>query len=69
MSQLYDAVQRVDELIRTSGKSDKERIQAKGQIAIKAGFMLASITEQSPENPAKLASLRAAVRSVLGQEL
>lgn len=69
MSQLYDAVQRVDELIRTSGKSDKERIQAKGQIAIKAGFMLASITEQSPENPEKLASLRAAVRSVLGQEL
>jgi len=69
MSLLYDAVRRIDELLRESGKSGKECIQAKGQIAIKAGFMLASVTEQTPDDPSKLTALRAAVRSVLGKEL
>jgi hypothetical protein len=69
MSQLYNAVEKVDELLKHSGKTDKERIQARGQIAIKAGFMLASITPQTPDEPAKLAALRAAVRAVLGKEI
>ena len=69
MSQLYDAIAKVDELIRQSGKVNKEFFQAKGQISMKAGFVLSTISEKGPEDPVKLAALKAAVRAVLGKDL
>lgn len=69
MSLLYDAIVRVDELLRQSGKANKEFFQAKGQISMQAGFVLSTIGEHSPDDPKKLAALRAAVRAVLGKDL
>ena len=68
MSSLYDTVRRLDEYLKQSGKSDKERTQIKGQISIKAGVMLVGVNENTPDDPAKLASLKAAIRAVLGIE-
>lgn len=69
MSSLYDAVRRLEEYLKQSGKSDKECTQIKGQISIQAKVMLVGINEHTPEDPAKLAALRAAVQAVLGREL
>jgi len=69
MSLLYDAIAKVDDLIRQSGRTNKEFFQAKGQISMKAGFVLSTIPEKGPEDPAKLAALKAAVRAVLGKDL
>ena len=69
MSLLYDAIARVDELLKQSGKTNKEFFQAKGQISMKAGFVLSTISEKTPDDPAKLAALKAAVRAVLGKDL
>lgn len=69
MSQLYRAVVRVDELLKQSGKSGKEFFQAKGQISMKAGFVLSTISENGPEDPVKLAALKLAVKAVLGKDL
>jgi hypothetical protein len=69
MSALYETVKRLDEFLKDAGKSDKERIQIKGQISIKAGIMLVGINEHTADDPGKLSSLKAAIRAVLGVEL
>jgi hypothetical protein len=69
MSLLYDAISKVDGLIREAGKTNKEFFQAKGQISMKAGFVLSTIGETSPDDPAKLKALKEAVKAVLGKEL
>ena len=68
MSQLYDAVKKVDTLLNGTGKVGKEFFKFKGLISMRAGFVLTAINETSADDPQKLAALKAAVKSVLGIE-
>lgn len=65
-SQLYQAVQAVEELIQQSGG---DVVKLRGQIALKAGFTLDLVDADTPDDPMKLQSLRAAVVAVLGEEI
>lgn len=65
-SALYRAVQTVEGLIRKSGG---DRVRLRGRIALEAGFTLDLVDADTPDDPAKLQSLRAAVRAVLGTNL
>jgi predicted regulator of Ras-like GTPase activity (Roadblock/LC7/MglB family) len=65
-SQLYQAVQAVEELIEQSGG---DGVKLRGQIALKAGFTLDLVDADTPDDPVKLQSLRAAVVVVLGQDI
>jgi hypothetical protein len=65
-SQLYQAVQAVEELIRQSGR---DAVKLRGQIALKAGFTLDLVDAYTPDDPVKLQGLRAAVAAVLGQDI
>jgi len=60
---LYQAVQRVDELIRRAGG---DRFKLRGQIALKAGFALDLVDPETPDDPEKLQKLEAAASAVLG---
>jgi hypothetical protein len=69
MSPLYEAIRKVDELLKETKKDKKEFFQAKGMISMKAGFVLSAIPENAPHDPAKMAALKAAVKAVLGKDL
>ncbi|MDZ4169230.1 MAG: hypothetical protein U1E26_06195 [Coriobacteriia bacterium] len=66
MGQLHDAVQVVEGLMGESG-GDVDRMR--GLIGMKAGFFLIIIKPDTPDDPAKLASLRAAAEDVLGRKM
>lgn len=63
---LYAAVQRVSELVQRSGL---DRVKTRGLIALKAGFSLDLVDPGTPDDPAKLQKLKAAVSAVLGQSI
>ena len=64
MARLYEAVQRVEQVIARKGLP---LFKTKGLIALKAGFMLGSIDATTPDDPMKLEALRSAAREVLGE--
>jgi len=66
MGQLYEMVQRIDQLILRKGLPFAK---TKGLVVIKAGFSLVLIEPTTPDDPAKAAKLRAAVKDVLGENL
>jgi len=61
---LHTLVQRVDARLARSGA---DRFKLRGQIAIKAGFALDLVDAGTPDDPERLAKLRAAVSAVLGE--
>lgn len=63
MGQLYDLCQRIDEIIKDRGD---EVFHVRGAIALKTGFIISLITPDDPDDPAKIADLRAAAQEVLG---
>jgi len=66
MSQIYRLKSRIDELI-ASKRLDK--FKTYGEIGLKAGFMISIINENSPDDPARANSLRAAVKDVIGEAI
>lgn len=66
MGQLYDTIQRIEQVIV---QRDLQPFRTKGLIALKAGFSLALIEVGTPDDAEKLASLRRAARDVLGEPL
>jgi hypothetical protein len=66
MGQLYEMVQRVDQLIQRKGLP---LAKTKGLVVIKAGFSLVLIEPTTPDDPAKADKLRAAVKDIIGEEL
>ena len=64
MPKLYEAVQRVEQII---AKKNLPLFRTKGLIALEAGFALGSIDATTPDDPAKLEALRRAARQVLGE--
>jgi hypothetical protein len=64
MSGLYDAVGKVEGLIAAQGLDEN---QTRSAISVKAGFLLALVGPETPDDPEKLESLRVASEEVLGQ--
>lgn len=62
MGKLYDARMKIEKAIQ-----DKklDAVKVKGEIGLKAGIMLAFVKENSPDDDAKLASLKKAAMEVL----
>lgn len=66
MSQLYEMVQRLDQLIQRKGLPFA---RTKGLVVIKAGFSLVLIEPTTPDDPVRIEKLRAAVKDVIGESL
>ncbi len=66
MGKLYDTVRQIDAAIARKGLPV---FKVKGLIAIRVGFSLALIDEATPDDPAKLAALRAAAKEVIGETI
>ena len=66
MGQLYDMVQKVDELIAQKGLPFA---RTKGLVVIKAGFSLVLIEPGTPDDVEKASRLRDAVKAVLGETI
>lgn len=66
MGKLYDAVRHIDAVI---AKKNLPLFKTKGLIAIHAGFSLALIEEETPDDGAKLEALRRVARQVLGEPI
>lgn len=64
--ELHQLVQVVEALIREHGG---DRVKLRGQIALKAGFALDLVDADTPDDPVKLRALKAAVRTVLKQDV
>ena len=64
MNQIFRLKQKIDELIVSKGL---DRFRTYGEIGLKAGFMISIISENSPDDPGKINSLRSAVKGVLGE--
>jgi hypothetical protein len=69
MGQLYDSVNKVDSIIKSTGREGKDFFNAKGQISMKAGFVLSTVKPETPDDAKKIAALKAAVKLVLGKDL
>jgi predicted regulator of Ras-like GTPase activity (Roadblock/LC7/MglB family) len=66
VSQMFAALERVDAII---ARRNLDRSMIRGAIAMKAGFGLGSIDAETPDDPGKLASLKAAAAVVLGERV
>lgn len=66
VSQLFITLEKIDAVIARRGL---DRFKTRGAIAMKAGFGLGAIDADSPNDPQKLASLRAAAAAVLGEKV
>lgn len=64
MAQLYETIQRIEQAI---ARKNLQPFRTKGLIALRAGFSLALVDESTPDDAAKLESLRQAARDVLGE--
>lgn len=65
MGQLYQTIQRIEQVI---ARKNLQPFRTKGLIALKAGFSLALIEAGTPDDDAKLASLRQAAAQILGEQ-
>lgn len=63
-SKLHALVQRINEVIE---RRKLDPFATRGEIALRAGFGLGFIDAETPDDPDKLASLKAAARAVLGE--
>ena len=66
MGQLYDAKLKVERIIREKNLKESE---IKGALSLKSGLLLALVTQNTPDDAAKLEKLVAAVKAVLKTDL
>ncbi len=66
MGRMYDTVQRIEAIIARKGLPV---FRTRGLIAIRVGFSLGLVTEETPDDGAKIAALREAAREVLGEPI
>lgn len=64
MGILYDTVKRVEGTIERKGLP---LYKTRGLIGLRAGFLLGMVTPDTPDDPARIAALRAAAKEVLGE--
>ena len=66
MGALYETVRRIEAAI------ERRRLPlytTRGLVGLRAGFLLGMVTPDTPDDPLRLAALRAAARDVLGEEI
>lgn len=66
MGKLYDYCCRIQEHIE---RNDLDVFKTRGELALKAGFLITLIGPDDPDDPARIAALRDAARETLGLEL
>jgi hypothetical protein len=66
VGQLYQAVRSIEQIIARKTLDD---FKTKGLISMKAGFFLSIVTPDSPDDPARIASLRSAAEEILGEKM
>jgi hypothetical protein len=66
MGQLYDAKLAVDRLIQ---EKNLDAAEVKGKLSLRSGVLLSLVRQDTPDDAAKLAKLRDAVKKVLGTEV
>jgi hypothetical protein len=66
MSQTYEAKVRLERIIQERRLNEAE---VKGKLSLKAGMLLAFVKPDSPDEPEKLAKLRAAARELLHADI
>jgi hypothetical protein len=63
MGKLFEYKNIIEEKVKNMGA---DAFKVKGQIGIKAGILIGSIDANTPDDPAKVQALRAAIKEVLG---
>ncbi|HZY03646.1 MAG TPA: hypothetical protein VFF02_09100 [Anaeromyxobacteraceae bacterium] len=66
MGAIYETVKRIEAAI------ERRRLplyKTRGLIALRAGFLLGMVTPDTPDDPLRIAVLKAAAREVLGEEI
>lgn len=66
MGAIYETVKRIEAAI------ERRRLplyKTRGLIALRAGFLLGMVTPDTPDDPLRMAALKAAARDVLGEEI
>ncbi len=66
MGQLYDAKLKLEKIIE---QKRLDGVETKGKLSLRSGLLFALIRPDTPDDPAKLEKLRAAVRQLLNVEL
>jgi hypothetical protein len=66
MGRLYDYSKQIQEDIDRRGL---DVFKTRGELAMKCGFIITLIGPDDPDDPAKIASLKAAAKDVLGLSL
>jgi hypothetical protein len=66
VGQLYETIQRIEQVI---ARRNLHPFKTRGLIALRAGFSLALVEVSTPDDDAKLATLRRAASQVLGEPL
>ncbi len=65
MGRLFEMRQSIDKLL--AGKPDQ--FVVKGKIGMAAGMLIGGISDKTPDDPAAIAKLAAAVKQVLGVQI
>ena len=66
MGALHETVRRIEAAI------ERKRLplyKTRGLIGLRAGFLLGMVTPDTPDDPLRIAALKAAAREVLGEEI
>lgn len=63
MGKLYDTCQLI---IRKTEERGLDPFKTRGAIALRCGYLISSIGPDEPDDPAKLAELKAAAEEILG---
>lgn len=66
MGRLFDGVAEIDRVIASRGL---DAVRTKGQIGMNAGFFLAIVFPDTPDDPTKIDRLKRAAQDVLGISL
>lgn len=66
MGALYETVRRIEGVIERRGLP---LYKTRGLIGLRAGFLLGVVTPETPDDPLKIAALKAAALDVLGEQM
>lgn len=66
MGALYETVRRIEGIIERKGLP---LYKTRGLIGLRAGFLLGVVTPETPDDPLKIAALKAAALDVLGEQM
>jgi len=66
VNELYDLVQRVNAEVDRRGL---DAFRVRGEIALKVGYLISLVDEQTPSEPDKVEQLRLVAKEVLGVDL